>query len=425
MSRAYRLKLYPSEVQAQRLGQMAGCCRWLWNHFLALNQERYKKTKTFIFQAALSKLLPKLKIEHPWLDDASSPALQRVARQLDGALKACFARGAGFPNFKVRGKARESFYVTNQQIGFEDGKVALPKIGMVKFRTGRLPTGKVMGGTVSFDGDRWWLSVQCLVEVGNEIREVQPETAIGVDVGVKDLAVASDGRRFVAPKWLRRRLAQLRRASRKLTRRRKGSANRLKAKAEVRRLHRKIANQRVNFAHEVSVAVVKEASLVVLETLNVKGMAANRRLSLSIGDAGLGELHRQIAYKADRLGVTLVRADRFEPSTQTCSCCGTRKIGDERLSLSQRTFRCARCGHEADRDLNAAQHLRRIGLAKLVMANEPIELTTVGQALPEREGSTDLSNARGDPSAGPEPHRSGRRGSPKREPGFGETSNAG
>lgn len=413
---AFRLKLYPTEMQAQRLGQMTGCCRWLWNHFLELNQERYKETKTFVFHAELSKLLPKLKVEHPWLADASAASLQRVAKQLDGALKSCFARGTGFPKFKVRGKARESFYVTNQEMRVEDGKVVLPKIGKVKFRTGRLPTGKVMGGTVSFDGDSWWLSIQCLVEVEPAVREIQPETAIGVDVGVKELAVVSDGRRFSAPKWLRRRLAQLRRAQRKLSRRKKGSASRLKARAEVRRLHRRIANQRASFAHEVSAAVVKDASLVVLETLNVKGMAANRRLSLSIGDAGLGELHRQIAYKADRLGVTLVKADRFEPSTQTCSCCGTRKIGDERLSLSQRTFRCARCGHEADRDLNAAQHLRRIGLAKLAMAIEPIEFTTVGQALPERGGSKDPSNARGDPSAGPPPHGDGRRGSTKREP---------
>ena len=424
VGKAYRLKLYPTRTQAERLGQVAGTCRWLWNRLVALQQETYERERKFIFKADMSKLLPGLKKEFPWLGETSAQTLQRVCRNVDLALRKSFKEGAGFPRFKAKGLSKDAFYVTNQELRIEGGKALIPKIGPVKFRCGRLPEGKVMSGTVSFDGDAWWLSVQSIQETEIRTVPVAPETAIGVDLGLKELAVVSDGRRFATPKHLRHSLRRLRRAQRRLARRKKGSANRLKAKAEVRRIHRQVANRRADHLHKLTREIVDSASLVVLETLNVKGMARNRHLALSIGDAGWGELARQVAYKADWAGVTVLRAGRFEASTQTCACCGERKIGDERLSLSQRTFRCDRCGHEADRDLNAAQVLRRIGLAMIGDAIEPIEIPDVGQALPER-GGANPPDARGDPSARPTLRSGGRRGSPKREPDIGSTSNAG
>ena len=424
VGKAYRLKLYPTEAQARRLGQVAGSCRWLWNRLVALQQETYKKDKAFVFRFDMQKLLPGLKKEFPWLAETSAQTLQRVCRNVDLALRKSFKEGAGFPRFKVRGLTKEAFYVTNQELVLEGNYARLPKIGQVKFRGGRLPEGKLMSGTVSFDGDAWWLSVQCEVQIQTETIPVEPDTAIGVDLGLKELAVVSDGRRFATPKHLRHALRRLRRAQRRLSRRKKGSSNRLKAKAEVRRIHRQVANRRADFVHKTTRELVDGASLVVLETLNVKGMVRNKHLALSIGDAAWGELARQVAYKADWAGVAIVRAGRFEASTQTCFCCGERKIGAAKLTLSQRIFRCESCGHEADRDLNAAQVLRRIGLARIGDAIEPIEIPNVGQALPERGGRRP-PDARGDPSAGPEPHRSGRRGSTKREPGVGSISNAG
>lgn len=415
VSKAYRLKLYPSEAQAKRLAQVAGSCRWLWNQFLALQNETYKREKRFVFRLDMQKLLPGLKLEFPWLADSPSQTLQYVCLTMDRALKASFSKKSLFPRPKVRGVSRESFYVSNQALGLSGNRAFLPKIGEVRFRGGRMPEGKVMGATVSFDGDAWWLSVQCDLEIEIPAVPVVPETAIGVDLGLRDLAVVSDGRRFKAPKHLRHALRRLRRAQRRLARRERGSANRLKAKAEVRRLNRQVANRRSDHAHKMTRELVDGASMIAMETLNVQGMSKVRHLSMSINDASWGRIANQIAYKAEWAGVAVVRAGRFEASTQTCSCCGERKTGEAKLTLNDRTFRCDGCGHEADRDLNAAQTLRRIGLARIGDAIEPIEISNVGQALPERGGRRP-PDARGDPSAGPALRSDGRRGSPKREP---------
>jgi putative transposase len=396
--KAYRFKLYPSKAQSLTLARHAGACRWLWNHLLAMQKDRHAADGKFIFFHDMSKMLPGLKVEHPWLAEAPSNSLMRVCRNLDSALKKCFREGAGFPRFKVRGKSRESFYVANHvtRIDGASRKAFLPKLGHVRFRAGRLPEGAVAGGVVSWNGRAWELTVQCKIEVA--VSDVIPEssTVIGVDLGLKELMVRSDGVVVKPPKSLRKALKRLRRAQRTLTRRQKGSANRKKQAWRVGRIYAKVRDTRRDVQHKATSTLVAAASAVVTEDLNIKSMVRNRHLALAITDAGWGEIIRQIGYKCEWAGKAHIKARRFEPSTQTCSVCGNRLTGDEKIRLHQRTFRCA-CGAVMDRDRNAAKNLRRVGFEALGLKDSK----DVGQAMPERAVEISLSaDACGDASGG-------------------------
>lgn len=378
--KAYRLKLYPNKRQANAFAKHAGACRWLWNHLLEKQKKQYEADKTFIFFHDMSKMLPGLKAEYPWLGDAPSNSLVRVCRNLDMALKKCFKEGAGFPRFKARGRARESFYVINQAIRIDEErrKAFLPKTGEVRFRTGKLPQGLITGANVAWTGRAWELTVQCKTEEDPPVILPEVETVVGVDLGLKELMVRSDGVVVKPSKTLRKALKRLRRAQRCLARRKKASSNRRKQARLVGRLHAQVRDARRDGQHKATSSLVKAASAIVTETLNIKGMVKNRRLSLSISDAGWGEIVRQIGYKAEWAGKRHIKADRFEPSTQTCAACGVVKTGDAKLRLHHRTFRCG-CGSVMDRDHNSALNLHQFGLKAFGLVQND-----VGQAMPER-----------------------------------------
>ncbi|MCZ7861721.1 transposase [Agrobacterium salinitolerans] len=179
--KAYRLKLYPNKAQASVLARHAGTCRWLWNHLLAMQKARHAADGTFVFFHDMSKMLPGFKKDHPWLSDAPSNSLVRVCRNLDLALKKCFKEGAGFPRFKARGTARESFYVSNHVLGINEDlrRAVLPKTGSVGFRAGRLPQGRIAGANVAWNGKAWELTVQCETAATNLRRFGL--TALGLD----------------------------------------------------------------------------------------------------------------------------------------------------------------------------------------------------------------------------------------------------
>lgn len=385
-------------MQASILSQHAGTCRWLWNHLLAMQKEKYAADGTFIFFYEMSKMLPNLKKEFHWLAHAPSNSLGRVCRNLDSALKKCFHKGAGFPRFKTKGKSRDSFYVANHVMRI-DGviqKALLPKLGQVRFRSGRHLEGRIVGGNVAWNGRAWELTVQC--EVDEEVPGVLPsaETVIGVDLGLKELMARSDGATVKPPKSLRKAMKRLRRAQRTLARRKKSSANRNRQARIVGRIHAKVRDTRRDAQHQATSSLVNAASAVVTESLNIKGMVRNRHLALSISDAGWGEILRQITYKCLWSGKPHIKADRFEPSTQRCSACGTVLTGEHKLRLHHRTFRCA-CGAVHDRDRNAATNLRRIGLDALGLKYP----SSVGQAMPERAAEIRLAaDACGEASGG-------------------------
>jgi putative transposase len=357
IQKSIRLRLYPTIAQSSALRRVGGATRWCWNHLLAENQARYAETKTFSFYKEMSASLPGLKAEHPWLVDAPATSLQRIARNLDTALRACFKHGRGFPRFKAKSLERDAFYLTNQQVKFDDLRISILKVGEVRFRTGAAPHGRVLNATVTQDGAMWWCSVLCEVEV--EQGECDIENAIGIDLGLLEFITTSEGEVVGNPRFGRKAANKLARAQRRMARRQKGGKNRLKARRAVQACHRAMRDQRASFLHRISRDLVDTYDYIFTEDLNISGMARTR-LARSIADAAWGELLRQITYKAIWAGKNHTRIDRFAPSSQLCSACGSR----QRLALSQRTYACP-CGLELDRDLNAAINIRDIGLRQV------------------------------------------------------------
>jgi putative transposase len=274
---------------------------------------------------------------------------------------------AGYPRFKRKGE-RDSARL--YEVTLEERHLRMHKIGRVRLKetcTEHGYQGRVLSATISRRADRWFVSLT--VERKREVvlpRPVQSSTdAVGVDLGLKAAAVIHDGAktRVVEPQEaLRKNLVKLRRLDRQLARKQRGSQNREKAKLRRARLHYRISCQRQDMLHQLSSSLARTKSVIVLEDLYIRGMQRNKHLALSISDAGMGELRRQLAYKSQWYGSTLVIADRFFPSSKLCSGCGVIK---DTLALSERIFDCDACGVSLDRDENAALNLRRLGLAGL------------------------------------------------------------
>jgi putative transposase len=289
--------------------------------------------------------------------EVTKTAPQQALKNLGTAFERFFKKLGGYPKRKKRGN-RDSFRAENgprskvgSAVKTEGRYVVFPKIGRVKMAEAVRFSGRIMEVTVSREADRWFASFV----VDTEHVPQHGEKVIGVDLGVKDAAVLSTGERFPGPKPLRKRLRKLKRLSRQHSRKVKGSRNRKKSAMRLARLHRRIKNIRKDFLHKVTSHIVSKAKTVVIEDLNVKGMLANHCLARAISDIGFWEFRRQMEYKTEMNEVALIVANRWFPSTKLCRKCGT--LND--LSLAERTYRCD-CGHEEDRDLNAARNLRSL-----------------------------------------------------------------
>ena len=307
----------------------------------------------------------------PWMYLSSKCAPQEALRNLDKAYDSFFRRCKkgdkvkGFPRFKSRKNGIGSFRLTGA-IRAGDSRIQLPCIGSVRLKErGYLPTEKVrvLSASISEASGRWFVSLQ----VEEDVAEPTPLTEhfIGVDVGIKVLAMTSDGVSYENHKALSNILRLLRIRQKAVSRKKKVSANRAKAVQRVARLHRRIGNERKDSIHKATTAIIKQASVIAIESLNVAGMVKNRRLSRALSDASMGEFHRQLRYKAEWRGVKIVEADRFYPSSKRCSRCGDVK---ETLSLSERTFVCNKCGLVEDRDLNAALNLKHLAVSSTATA---------------------------------------------------------
>ncbi len=352
-----------------------GASRYVYNWGLAESQRAYELTGKRPRLSDLKKELVRLKkTEAPWLYEVSAHIGQQALVDLDRAFDRFFKglKGggpcSGFPRFHKKGE-RDSARV--YEVALEERHLRLPMVGRVRLketRTDRGFEGRILSATIRRRADRWFVSLT--VEVEKAIPVPRPvkgaRDVVGVDLGLHAAAVIHDGEttRVVAPqRALRSNLKRMRRLNRQLARKQRGSANRAKAKLELARLHYRISCQRQDFLHQLSSELTKTKSLVVLEDLHLKGMQRNRSLALSVGDAGMGELRRQMAYKAVWYGSTVVVAERFFPSTQLCSGCGCSNAAVRGFEgLKERTHHCTACGVVLDRDENAAINLRRYGL---------------------------------------------------------------
>lgn len=378
ITQGHRFELDPNEAQRVLLAKSVGASRYVYNWGLAESQRIYELTGKRPKLRELTKQLVCLKkSECPWLYEVSAHIGQQALVDLDRAFERFFkgVKGegprSGFPRFKRKGE-RDSCRV--YEVVLSERHIRLPMIGRVRLKerpSARGFDGRILGATIRRRADRWFCSLT--VEREREIalpRAVdRAADIVGVDLGLKAAAVVSDGEtsRLVEPSHaLRKNLKRLRRLDRQLARKKKGSRNRDKAKLRRARLHYKVSCQRDDFLHRLSSSLAKTKPVIVLEDLHLKGMRRNRSLAFSVTDAAMGELRRQLAYKCAWYGSTLIVADRFFPSTQRCSSCGTLNEQVKGFEgLKHRTFTCRACGLQLDRDENAARNLRSYGLSSL------------------------------------------------------------
>ncbi len=366
MLTAHRIALDPNNRQATWLARAAGTARFAWNWALAEWQRQYAAWKADNrrpkpSEADLRRQLNAIKREQfPWMLEVTKCAPQMAIMQLGRAFGNFFAGRARYPKFRRKG-VDDRFTLTNDQVTISGSRIRIPKLGWVRMREPLRFTGKVVSATVSRTADRWFVSIT--VDTADPPgRPAENQGVVGVDVGVTALATLSTGETIAGPKPHTALLRRLRRLSRSLSRKQKGSRNRARARRKLARLHARIANIRQDAMHKLTNELARRFHTIVIEDLNVRGMLANRHLARCIADMGWGKFRRQLEYKAARRGGLVVTADRFFASSRTCSACGHKL---EVLPLAVRRWVCPSCGVWHDRDVNAARNLRAYGLAVL------------------------------------------------------------
>jgi len=359
--RTYRFRLEPTASQLAVFYRFAGARRFVYNWALARRQAFYREHGHGISQAQLSAELTALKHTpgYEWLAEIDSQALQQALADLDRAFKNFFEKRARYPKFKSR-KKREYAFRIPQRIQLVGDAVYVPKVGWVKVRLHRAVVGETKSATFKQDvSGHWYVTLVAEFERPDAPTEMpDPAQTIGIDLGLKDFAVTSDGEHVAAPKFYRTAERRLRRAQRTLARRQKGSGRRARARRRVAALHARIAAQRRDFQHKLSQKLVRGHEGICVETLSVKGLARTK-LAKSVHDAGWGEFLRMLEYKRQWQGKPFQRVGREFPSTQLCHDCGAR---NRSLTLADREWTCPACGVIQDRDLNAALNIRDQGL---------------------------------------------------------------
>jgi len=360
INRGYKTEIDPNNKQLTLLAKNAGAARYAYNWALNLKKLAFDNKTKIPNSIELQRELNKLKkTELPWMYEVSKCSPQGALRNLDIAFTNFFRKckqkvkgKKGFPKFKSKKNGIGSFKLTGT-IKVSNKYIQLPRLGKLRLKEhDYLPlNAKISSACVSEKAGKWFVSIQVKETIEVPTKD---EAIVGVDLGIKTLAVCSDGTTFDNPKALKSNLGRLQRRSRQLSKKVKGSKNRKKAQRKLARLHYKISCIRKDTIHKITTHLTKTKSKVVIEDLNVSGMMKNRRLSRSIHDLGLFELRRQLEYKGKWHGCEIVVANRFYPSSKTCSSCGWIK---KDLTLADRIFDCDSCGLSIDRDLNASCNL--------------------------------------------------------------------
>ena len=350
IQRGYKVKLYPTKAQAQMLLQIAGACRWVYNHFLERKKAAYLEEGKNLSYGDLSKELTRIRGEIEWLSEVQHQPLQQSLRHLSDAYIRFFRKQTQFPKFKSKNGKQTIHKVVGWRVN--DNRIQFMRGMSLRYR-GQFSAERQGTLTLSRDAaGQWWASTR-----GFEEREEPAlEGSIGIDLGLNHLAITSDGDKYENLRPLKGQIERLRILSKELSRKKKGSRNRYKAKIALARLHRKIANQRMNHLHHVSKAITdKNHAVIAHEDLAVINMMKNHRLARHIADASWGEFIRQIIYKQEWKGGETFKIDRFFPSSKTCSVCGYIL---QSLPLNVREWTCPGCGAVLDRDVNAAINIK-------------------------------------------------------------------
>ena len=343
---SHRIALDPNNVQASYLARCAGTARFAYNWALAEWKRQYEAWKLDNSlpkpsRFSLSRQLNAVKSEQfPWMLEVTKCAPDKAISNLGMAFKNFFAGRAKFPKFRKKG-AHDRFALANDQFTIKGCRIHIPKLGWVRMREPLRFAGKLMSATVSRTAGRWFVSITVDTQDSLQLPKAENQGAVGVDLGVSTLATLSTGETFEGPKPHKALLARQKRLSRSLSRKQQGSANFKKDKAKLAKLHARIANKRSDSLHKLTTDLTRRFHTICIEDLNVRGMMRNRSLSRAIADMGFFEFRRQLEYKAAMRGGQVIVADRFYPSSKTCSDCGHKL---DSLPLKVRHWTCPSCG---------------------------------------------------------------------------------
>ena len=360
MECAYKFRLYPTDDQKQIIDKSFEGLRWVYNYYLDKTIKAYEDDKTVLGYYAFANDIPILKLDHEFLKEIDSTAIQQSLKNLDVAFKNFFKRRAGYPKHKEE-TYYDSYKTTSAKFIKEtNGKyIQLPKLGRVKIRGSLTPDGRIISATVRKESSGKYYCSLCCTDVVKEEFE-KTGKSIGLDLGIKNFIVRSDGEKIDNPRYLAKSLDRLAKLQQILSRKEKGSNNYEKARINVAKLQEYIVNQRRDYLQKLSTSLIKEFDIICIEDLNIKDMQQNHLLSRNIMDSSWGEFVRELQYKAEWYGKEVRKVDRFFASSQICSCCGTQhKITKD---LNVREWTCPDCGAKLDRDINAAINILNAGL---------------------------------------------------------------
>ena len=373
MKKSLKIRLLPTEQQELLMLKSIGCSRFAYNWALNRCNELYEQGIKYNM-SNIRKEFTQLKKqeEFKWLNEVSNTTMVEAMRNLDKAFKKFFKTKKGYPKFKSKRKSKQSFYVRYDNLYFKKGICNIEKVGKIKFKTNyNIPNCKYSNPYCSYDGKYWYLSFG--VEVEESQTTLNKDLSIGIDLGIKDLAIVNcldkpirNINKTKRVKVLKKRLRRLQRqVSRKYEANRCGNKfvktnNIIKLEDQIKLLHRKLSNIRNNHIHQATSKIIKlNPYRIIMEDLNIVGMMKNKHLSKAIAEQGFYEFIRQIKYKCEFNGIEFIQVDRWYPSSKTCSCCGNVK---QDLKLKDREYVCDKCGLVIDRDKNASINLGNYGL---------------------------------------------------------------